>query len=222
MCCEIQATAQIQPTRPMHRTDGDRTWLQRQGAFIKHGAIPGVACLGSAASLIRYGFHNQWVVWAVFTLAFLFFRDGMSPADLWRIGSLGEGGRPHFWIRFPRSCATMLMLGLSSVGVVVFMHAMSPELAGHIAAPREPAVIAWVAAGCVGWIIASIVPFINRLFDDRAPKAAQHWGSRDATSTFCVGVMSLGGTTLVESSSLWSDLLALQETSWKKPFSAAT
>ena len=58
-----------------------------------------------------------------YLLLFIFIRDAMTPAGLWSFGIEG-----FVWIRFIHSAPLLVVMGLSSFTIVVFMNALDPEL----------------------------------------------------------------------------------------------
>ena len=60
----------------------------------------------------------------IFISVFIFTRDAMTPLGLWRIGKEG-----FLWIRFINNPLILLVLGISSIGFVVLMQIISPDLA---------------------------------------------------------------------------------------------
>ena len=87
--------------------------------------IPGLV-LASVLFLLFRKAHPLFHLF-LFIIVFVFTRDAMTPLGLWRIGNEG-----FLWIRFINDPAALLMLGFSSIGIVILMQAVSPDLAGHV------------------------------------------------------------------------------------------
>jgi membrane protease YdiL (CAAX protease family) len=63
----------------------------------------------------------------LFISVFIFTRDAMTPLGLWSIGNEG-----FLWIRWIDDPITLLLLALSSIGFVLLMQTISPELAARV------------------------------------------------------------------------------------------
>ena len=63
----------------------------------------------------------------LFITVFIFTRDAMTPLGLWSIGN-----EDFLWIRFINEPLALLVLGFSSVGFVLLMQMISPELAVQV------------------------------------------------------------------------------------------
>lgn len=63
----------------------------------------------------------------LFITVFIFTRDAMTPLGLWSIGNEG-----FLWIRFINEPLALLILGFSSLGFVLLMQIISPELAVQV------------------------------------------------------------------------------------------
>lgn len=91
----------------------------------------------------------QLLIWV---FLFIYTRDLMTPHSLWTIGPEG-----YFWFRFTENIPFLILFGLISVGLVVLMNRLSPELKEVIVWQKGSKI-----AGCI-WGIAGafivVLPF---------------------------------------------------------------
>ena len=59
----------------------------------------------------------------IFTAYFLFTRDAMTSLGLWGLGNDG-----FLWVRWIEDPVALLLLGITSIGTVILMQAVSPDL----------------------------------------------------------------------------------------------
>jgi len=86
----------------------------------------------------------------LFIAVFIFTRDAMTLPGLWRIGN-----EAFLWIRFIDQPVTLLALGFSSIGFVLLMQIISPELAALVRWFEGNKLLGF-AVGLAGAVIAAL------------------------------------------------------------------
>lgn len=96
----------------------------------------------------------------LFITVFVFTRDAMTPLGLWSIGNKG-----FLWIRWINDPVTLLVLGISSIGFVILMQAISPELAKRVKwfEGNKPL---GILVGIVGAVITALPLILIYIFGD--------------------------------------------------------
>lgn len=129
---------------------------------------------------------RHWLWWRVviYLLVFILVRDAMTPVGLWRVGS-GPGG---FWIRLVPDARALVALGLSSVGLVLGMQALDPDLARLCVwrrGPRWRGILVGLVAGLL--IAAPLLAWHTQV------PIAERGGSFDPRLLWASLIFALGG-----------------------------
>jgi uncharacterized protein len=110
--------------------------------------IPGLLLAGALFMLLRKAHPLLHLL--IFIIVFIFTRDAMTPLGLWRIGSEG-----FLWIRFVDQPVTLILLGLSTIGLVFLMQAAAPKL-GVLLKWSKGNLILGILAGLAGAVLAAL------------------------------------------------------------------